>query len=362
MEKIPILIIRTHDPSDKTLERLHDMYKKCNNMQWILSLHLSMKSFDQESDTDVEEYDYLHEVNPRSSVPLSLSFHDTMNNFSPTALIEEYLPQMIKKRLFCFVQTESGYNIKTIKSLNESMKSHSKGKTLFYLKPNLVKLINIFSAMDDVFIHLYTDKTIVDRFQIDNFVKYYDTPRASFAWNYHNECVCMALENKFKINDISDDQRIWVFEDDVIFTGNIYDEFIKIYNNTELDLLGSKSHKFTPNPRVISSATDKFKEIYISDVNKQVNKYFEHIVCMSGKYTKMMINTLDQGINALSEVSSIEYCYNANMIYLDINPKYYSLQYNWRLEKGFIDNNAVEEYVEKLKRENKLLLVHPCKF
>lgn len=83
---------------------------------------------------------------------------------------------------------------------------------------------------------------------------------------------------------------------------------------------------------------------------------------MSGRYVKMMISLLNQGYNALSEVSTIQYCYDAGMRYLDIEQKYQSRQYAWNVKKEFEKHGDVERYVKQLKQEKKSLLVHPCKF
>lgn len=277
------------------VQRFKEMQKLCTYTKIILSLNLSINSFESEEDTDIWG-------------------HDAVCFSSMDELIES-LPTLISDGKICFIKTAHGIYIKNLKKIENGHKSKKEGATLFWLKSNSVDLVDTFTNIDKKSIHLYTELNIIQRF--GNLQKYYDRP---LAWCYHNECVCMALKQSDTLLSINDASKVWIFEDDLEYTGDIQD-FLRVNEDRNFDLLGAFSHTVGIDyPFHVKLSTPKFKKM-ISHY-KNVHKFREHLICMSGRYVKMMISLLNEGLNAVNEVSTIQYCYDAGMRYLDIEEKY----------------------------------------
>lgn len=214
-----ILIMRTYDPTARMIQRIKDMWKLSTNTKWILSIHLSRNSFLSEPNTGINNID--------CDTDCYSSFDELMIN----------APKFIKKRNTCFVKTNM--------EINGATRTVSEETAFYRLKPNIIELVDTFNNIDNFSIHFYTDMQITQRFG--------DLPKCngrSLAWNFHNECVALTLEDIFGVTStentesvlpISDDCKIWIFEDDVEYTGNIGD-FLKINEAKNFDLLGARSY------------------------------------------------------------------------------------------------------------------------
>lgn len=344
LNPVSIMLMRTHDPTTKMVQRIKYMQRSTKDTRWILSINLSINSFLTEANTDIIGYD--------------------ADYFASNDQMMKSLPNLLIDKKMCFVKTNKGICVKNIQKPVKDDKSVSQGATLFRLKPNIIELLDTFRVIENASIHLYIDKDIVQRF--GDLPRYANKP---IAWNYHNECACLALESVFGNKDnknsntclaIDDASRIWMFEDDVEYTGDIQ-EFLRINEARDFDLLGARSYmEKKDNPLIVAASTAKFKQMVSS--HEKIHKYGENVICMSGRYVKMMIPLLNQGFNAMSEVSTIQYCYDAGMKYLEFESKYCSRQYAWCAKKEFEKEGAIEQYIEQLKQEKKSMLVHPCKF
>ena len=313
------IIIRTHDPTEKTIERIKRLCTEIFDKRIIISLNISLDSFVKIDNTDILGHD--------------------IQSFKNEKTLLKNLPNMLYNKNIAFVKfnnvfyykTFSDHNILTIKK-NTSRKIN---RTLYYLKPNICKLLETFNSKT---IHIYTEIDMVEKFGREN-MKNIETH--NLAYNYYNEAIALAIESDKAINK-NNINMLWILEDELEYTGNL-NTFLTDYDNKKMDLITFKD--FIENPN------------------------FEFIVGMSGAFVREMLKLLNNGYNSYngyngyngySEYSTINYC--LQMKHGIIENKYHSKQLNYHLENAFNNNEDVEKYVDKLRQNRESQFVHPCKF
>lgn len=137
------------------------------------------------------------------------------------------------------------------------------------------------------------------------------------SWISHSESIILFYKKiKTKYN------YIWIIEQDVGYSGNLY-QFIKLYDNNTSDFItinvGKKTNKWV----WFYCATDKYikrrTNIFKSDYGYATREYIQR---WSKSYISKMFEDLSNQYHSQSETSSIEMVFYHNLTYEEIPKKY----------------------------------------
>jgi hypothetical protein len=239
-----------------------------------------------------------------------------------------------------FIELEKGVN--QVKLMNKYLPiSHQFAGDKMVLNKNIEKLLNTFWFN----IHLYTTESSYQRF--NHLIEFEKNVKYCSAWLCHNPYIAQVYE-KYKKNY----QYIWVMEDDVIYTGNILD-FINEQDKENYDYLSSN---------LVDANSQRYNQWlakkYISKYNtKLYSRSQEHIVSYSSRFMDHIINMVNQGIDGMSEVTTIHSCQNDGFKSKFIDSKHIGKY--WTYDKK-VCTDLMNLFKHNFTIENKLY--HPCKW
>eukprot|EP00466_Bigelowiella_natans_P009483 jgi/Bigna1/79191/fgenesh1_pg.60_\ len=186
----------------------------------------------------------------------------------------------------------------------------------------------------------------------------------TWARGYHDEYIYTAMREYERVTGEKwNGCGLWVWEDDLEYTGNFKQLFDK-YSGTA-DLISEQAH---PLPKEkehrLRWSSQKFRDEYV--VDNKVHRHREHLTYQSRRFLDAWGNAMKRGVHAHSEFGTATFCAvkgfkQRNVDLDDMDDR--TPRNGWFVTTRHLHSQEeMKAHVEQMRKQGKAVLIHPCKY